>query len=198
MTRDRLGQRASPQHPSRTSQGPPDRHQKQIRVSTRVRDRSRAMLVNQVAASLENFGRNVAFDLLDNQCADDLATVRVVAIDLTGRSGVEVRAEPSLRLAKRQHRNVSTVRLVDVVFQRFFDLRRQILRRSVVPQRFARGHDSCGQIVQCGNDVGTILDRVLAADRLHFALAAFFDRHTDSVTANQTSTVVGDDVCRFF
>ena len=65
-----------------------------------------------------------------------------------------------------------------------------------MPKRFAGRHDSCRQIVQCGDNVGSILNRVLTTDRLDLAFASLFDRHADAVTTNQPSALVGDDVCR--
>ncbi len=195
---NRLGQRAGTQYPSGSPQGTPQRHQEQVAVGHRIGDRPRAVLVHQIAAGVKNLWRDVAFDLFDNQRTDHFATVRVVAIDHSGSTRFLVGAQLSLGSAERQDRNVPPVRLVDVIFERLFDLWRQVFGRSVVPQWFARGHHSRGQIIQRRDNVGSVLDRVLAADRLHPTLATLLDRHTHPVATNQPTTFIGHDVGGFF
>ena len=90
------------------------------------------------------------------------------------------------------------VRFVDVVLEGFFDLRRQVDDRPVVPQRLSRGDDPGGELVERRNDVRPVLDGVLARDRDDPALPALLHRHADAVARDQPPTLVGDDVGALF
>jgi hypothetical protein len=110
------------------------------------------VLIDEVDARTENIRRYIAFDLLDDQRADDFTAVSTIAIDLSRStlSGVLVIA---LRLTKRKHRNVTTIRLIDIILERFFDLWRQVFGCSVVPKWFTGGNDARSKLVECSDNV---------------------------------------------
>ena len=98
--RDRFGQRAGLDDPPRFADRPPDRHQEQAVVIDRIRQRPGTVLVDQIEPRGEDIARNIAFDLLNDQRADDLARVRQL-LDRDLSAGAWSPGVDLLGLAKR-------------------------------------------------------------------------------------------------
>ena len=152
------------------------------------------MLVDQVGSGTQHRFRQTAFDLLDDQRADDLVGQIALLIRLARHRLPHVRG--TFRSAQRQQGQHPRVRFVDIFVQRLFHLRRQIVHRPVVPQGFARRDHPRGQLVQMMDDVRPVFDRILAADRFDLALAAVHHAHADAVAADDAAPLVDDRVSR--
>ncbi len=126
-------------------------------------------------------------DLLDDQGADGrrrlLAILGIVFL---------VQGRPP----QGQHGHHLRVRLVDVFLHGLFDLRGHVLGVARIPDRFAAGHHRRGQSPQQADRVGTLVEDVLAADRLDHAAIALADGHADAVALDQPPPLVGDRVGR--
>jgi hypothetical protein len=100
-------------------------------VIDRVRQCAGAVLVNQVRPRAEDFLREIALDLLDDQHADDFVGLVALAVRFAG--GGFARVHKTFGTPQRKKRQTLGMGLVDVPVERFFDLRRQLLVGPVVP-----------------------------------------------------------------
>ena len=98
-----------------------------------IGDRSSTVFVNKVDACAIDLLGNVTFDLFDDQCTNDFAAVRIVAIDRARSTCFFIRPQTTFRFPQRQHSNLPPIRFIDVIFQRIFDLRWQVFGRTIVP-----------------------------------------------------------------
>ena len=125
--------------------------------------------------------RQLVADLLGHQAAEgDLLLLRL-AVDL-GVGGVG--------LVQQRDDHDLRARLVDVHLQRVAEVRREALGAAGVDQVLARADHGLAEPRQLADQVGPLLDDLLAADGLDHGPAGDLHRHAEPVAAHQPLAVV--------
>ena len=178
-----LRQRPPPEEPRRRADRLEQRAEEDLVVLLRVPQGRGGVSGDDLGAGLGVGRGHLVADLLGHEAAEDLLVAVLGVLLVAG-----------LRLVQEAHDHGLGAGLVHVDFQGVADLGREPLGRAGVHEVLARGGDDLAQLGHLADQVGPVLDDLLAGDRLHRHLAADLHGHAQAVAADELLAVVGHRV----
>ena len=184
--RRRESQASATQPLHEPANGSPQRQQKDRAVRLGIEDRRRDVIDGRVECAQQLRRRFAALHLLDDQCPQRAA--RFAHRLRMGRSLFGL--DQSFRFEQRHQDEKARPAFLDELGQRRFELRGQVVERTVVAQRLTRRDDLSGQSSHRADQVATRMNRLLTAHRRHHALPPATQHQADTIHAKQQPPVV--------
>ena len=179
-----LGQRPAPEEPPGGAHRLEHRQEEDLVVLLSIPERRRGVPRDDLGAGVRIGRRHLVADLLGDQAAERHLLLALLAV-LVGLGLVQEGDDDGLR-----------ARLVDVHLEGVADVGGEALGVARVDQVLARADHDLAEPGQLADQVGPLLDDLLAADRLDHHPAADLQGHAQPVAADEPLAVVGDGVGR--